>query len=96
MVFGGEALDLGRLASWYERRGESGPTLVNMYGITETTVHVTTCLWARRSVLPVRGVASVRGSRTCGCTCWTRVCARCRWVSRVSCTSRVPVWHVAT
>ncbi|MEU1661982.1 amino acid adenylation domain-containing protein, partial [Streptomyces griseofuscus] len=41
VVFGGEALDLGRLASWYERRGESGPTLVNMYGITETTVHVT-------------------------------------------------------
>ncbi|RRQ76890.1 non-ribosomal peptide synthetase, partial [Streptomyces griseofuscus] len=41
VVFGGEALDLGRLASWYERRGGSGPTLVNMYGITETTVHVT-------------------------------------------------------
>ncbi|MEV6029490.1 amino acid adenylation domain-containing protein, partial [Streptomyces sp. NPDC052036] len=41
VVFGGEALDLGRLASWYERRGDGGPTLVNMYGITETTVHVT-------------------------------------------------------
>ncbi|MGW3313848.1 amino acid adenylation domain-containing protein, partial [Streptomyces sp. NPDC001073] len=41
VVFGGEALDLGRLASWYERRGSGGPTLVNMYGITETTVHVT-------------------------------------------------------
>ncbi|MFE2196478.1 amino acid adenylation domain-containing protein, partial [Streptomyces olivaceus] len=41
VLFGGEALDLGRLASWYERRGDGGPTLVNMYGITETTVHVT-------------------------------------------------------
>ncbi|MGW3313860.1 amino acid adenylation domain-containing protein, partial [Streptomyces sp. NPDC001073] len=41
VVFGGEALDLGRLAAWYERRGDGGPTLVNMYGITETTVHVT-------------------------------------------------------
>ncbi|WP_194899886.1 non-ribosomal peptide synthetase, partial [Catenulispora pinisilvae] len=41
VVFGGEALDLGRLASWYVRHGVDGPSLVNMYGITETTVHVT-------------------------------------------------------
>ncbi|MCO6701889.1 amino acid adenylation domain-containing protein [Streptomyces sp. CHA1] len=40
VVFGGEALDLGRLAPWYERHPD-GPVLVNMYGITETTVHVT-------------------------------------------------------
>ncbi|MGZ3102047.1 amino acid adenylation domain-containing protein [Streptomyces sp. H72] len=43
VVFGGEALDLGRLTAWYARHPESagGPGLVNMYGITETTVHVT-------------------------------------------------------
>ncbi|MFD0412482.1 amino acid adenylation domain-containing protein [Streptomyces sp. NPDC127108] len=41
VVFGGEALELGRLADWYERHAENAPTLVNMYGITETTVHVT-------------------------------------------------------
>ncbi|MFD8009967.1 amino acid adenylation domain-containing protein [Streptomyces sp. NPDC058955] len=41
VVFGGEALDLGRLAPWYERHGDEAPRLVNMYGITETTVHVT-------------------------------------------------------
>ncbi|WP_394620024.1 amino acid adenylation domain-containing protein [Lentzea sp. JNUCC 0626] len=36
VVFGGEALDVRKLASW------DGPgELVNMYGITETTVHVT-------------------------------------------------------
>ncbi|GIN03917.1 hypothetical protein Pve01_55750 [Planomonospora venezuelensis] len=40
VVFGGEALELGRLAEWYARRPET-PLLVNMYGITETTVHVT-------------------------------------------------------
>ena len=40
VIFGGEALELRRLRSWYERHGESGPELVNMYGITETTVHV--------------------------------------------------------
>ncbi|MFD4636955.1 amino acid adenylation domain-containing protein [Lentzea sp. NPDC058436] len=38
VVFGGEALDPARLASW---RRPGGPELVNMYGITETTVHVT-------------------------------------------------------
>ncbi|MGA5303627.1 amino acid adenylation domain-containing protein [Nucisporomicrobium flavum] len=38
VVFGGEALDPSRLAPWYERN--AGPVLVNMYGITETTVHV--------------------------------------------------------
>ncbi|MFF4808227.1 non-ribosomal peptide synthase/polyketide synthase [Micromonospora chersina] len=41
VVFGGEALEPARLADWWARYGESGPRLVNMYGITETTVHVT-------------------------------------------------------
>ena len=40
VVFGGEALDLGRLGEWYAAAGAGGPVLVNMYGITETTVHV--------------------------------------------------------
>ncbi|MGA9873192.1 MAG: amino acid adenylation domain-containing protein, partial [Rhodococcus sp. (in: high G+C Gram-positive bacteria)] len=40
IVFGGEALDLGQLGRWYARHPEDSPTLVNMYGITETTVHV--------------------------------------------------------
>ncbi|WP_395297048.1 amino acid adenylation domain-containing protein [Kitasatospora hibisci] len=40
VVFGGEALDLGRLAAWYDRHPDGSPLLVNMYGITETTVHV--------------------------------------------------------
>lgn len=40
VIFGGEALDPRRLAGWYQRRGEHAH-LVNMYGITETTVHVT-------------------------------------------------------
>ncbi len=40
VVFGGEALNFARLADWYETHPD-GPALVNMYGITETTVHVT-------------------------------------------------------
>ncbi|MCP4664677.1 MAG: amino acid adenylation domain-containing protein, partial [bacterium] len=41
IIFGGEALDLGALAPWFHRHGDEDPRLVNMYGITETTVHVT-------------------------------------------------------
>ncbi|MEU8827139.1 non-ribosomal peptide synthase/polyketide synthase [Streptomyces sp. NPDC048636] len=41
VVFGGEALEPRRLAGWYARHGDTAPRLVNMYGITETTVHVT-------------------------------------------------------
>ncbi|MFC1431718.1 non-ribosomal peptide synthase/polyketide synthase [Streptacidiphilus sp. N1-3] len=40
VVFGGEALDVTRLADWYDRHLDTAPRLVNMYGITETTVHV--------------------------------------------------------
>ncbi|MCK8646097.1 amino acid adenylation domain-containing protein [Mycobacterium colombiense] len=38
VVFGGEALEPQRLASWFRNHPES-PRMINMYGITETTVH---------------------------------------------------------
>jgi amino acid adenylation domain-containing protein len=41
VIFGGEALELASLRSWFERHGDEVPELINMYGITETTVHVT-------------------------------------------------------
>jgi amino acid adenylation domain-containing protein len=41
VVFGGEALRPSALRPWYRRFRDGGATLVNMYGITETTVHVT-------------------------------------------------------
>ncbi len=41
VIFGGEALEIQSLRPWVERHGASRPRLVNMYGITETTVHVT-------------------------------------------------------
>ena len=41
VIFGGEALELQSLRPWFARRGDESPRLVNMYGITETTVHVT-------------------------------------------------------
>jgi amino acid adenylation domain-containing protein/non-ribosomal peptide synthase protein (TIGR01720 family) len=41
VIFGGEALELASLGAWFDRHGDRCPRLVNMYGITETTVHVT-------------------------------------------------------
>jgi amino acid adenylation domain-containing protein len=41
VIFGGEALDIQRLKPWIDNHGDRAPQLVNMYGITETTVHVT-------------------------------------------------------
>ncbi len=41
VIFGGEALEMQSLRPWFERHGDETPRLVNMYGITETTVHVT-------------------------------------------------------
>ena len=41
VIFGGEALELASLKPWIERHGDRQPRLVNMYGITETTVHAT-------------------------------------------------------
>jgi len=41
VIFGGEALELESLRPWFEKHGDQRPQLVNMYGITETTVHVT-------------------------------------------------------
>ncbi|MGC1331024.1 amino acid adenylation domain-containing protein [Pseudomonas sp.] len=41
VIFGGEALEVGSLQPWFDRFGDRQPRMINMYGITETTVHVT-------------------------------------------------------
>ncbi|MBN1481963.1 amino acid adenylation domain-containing protein [candidate division KSB1 bacterium] len=41
VIFGGDKLELGSLKPWFEEHGYVKPQLINMYGITETTVHVT-------------------------------------------------------
>ena len=59
VIFGGEALELQMLRPWFARHGDQRPRLVNMYGITETTVHVT---WRPIGDADVeRGVGSVIG-----------------------------------
>ena len=41
VIFGGEALDIQSLKPWVDKHRDKFTQLVNMYGITETTVHVT-------------------------------------------------------
>ena len=41
VIFGGEALNFKTLRPWFAMHGDKHPRLINMYGITETTVHVT-------------------------------------------------------
>ncbi|WP_280358969.1 condensation domain-containing protein, partial [Nocardia otitidiscaviarum] len=55
VIFGGEALEPQRLRGWFARHPES-PVLVNMYGITETTVHA-----SYRPITPETGATSVIG-----------------------------------
>ena len=51
VVFGGEPLDPAPLRPWFDRHPESTCRLVNMYGITETTVHVTALTLSRAGAL---------------------------------------------
>ena len=48
VVFGGEALKYDQLDPWFDHPCSAGCKLVNMYGITETTVHTTWLVVARR------------------------------------------------
>ncbi|MCL9798315.1 amino acid adenylation domain-containing protein, partial [Frankia sp. AgKG'84/4] len=56
VIFGGEALDTERLTPWFDRHADDAPRLVNMYGITETTVHVTYLPLDRASGAARRGM----------------------------------------
>ena len=59
VIFGGEALEIQSLRPWFARHGDETPMMVNMYGITETTVHVT---WrVLRSADVGKGVGSAIG-----------------------------------
>ncbi|MBK3746230.1 AMP-binding protein, partial [Paraburkholderia aspalathi] len=50
VVFGGEKLEPSLLGAWIDACGAQAPAMVNMYGITETTVHVTYRLLQRQEM----------------------------------------------
>jgi amino acid adenylation domain-containing protein len=51
IIMGGEALDPSMLEPWFDRYGDSSPVLVNMYGLTEASVHVTYKRITRKEVV---------------------------------------------
>jgi amino acid adenylation domain-containing protein/FkbM family methyltransferase len=61
VIFGGEALEMKSLRGWYRRHEEGKPRLINMYGITETTVHVSYREVKKEEV--ERGIGSMIGER---------------------------------
>ncbi|UNE64528.1 non-ribosomal peptide synthetase [Xanthomonas oryzae] len=61
VIFGGEALDPRMLKPWFARPRNAATQLVNMYGITETTVHVTYCPLSAADV--INGGVSPVGKR---------------------------------
>ena len=97
VIFGGEALELQSLRPWFQRHGDQAPQLVNMYGITETTVHVTyrPCGWPTSTSAPGsvigRPIPDLRlyvlGDR------WRAGAGR---GSRARSSSAAPVWRAAT
>ncbi|GFG73614.1 hypothetical protein MBOT_09790 [Mycobacterium botniense] len=78
VVFGGEALDPQRLRTWLDNHPGS-PRLLNLYGITETTVHA--------SFREIGGGDVDSAVSPIGCrwriwvfSCSMGGCGRCRWV----------------
>lgn len=57
VVFGGDKVHARELRRWFAEYGDERPALVNMYGITETCVHVT---FRRLRVEDTRGSAPAR------------------------------------
>lgn len=50
IVFGGEALNVFQLKPWWDKYTDKAPQLVNMYGITEITVHATYYALSRKDL----------------------------------------------
>ena len=73
VLFGGEALDFQILKPWFDRHGDRRPQLVNLYGITETTVHVTYRPITNRRSIHEQGQPNRRAdTRSRNYTCWIK------------------------
>ncbi|WP_317454181.1 non-ribosomal peptide synthetase, partial [Streptomyces sp. TRM68416] len=55
VIFAGEKLEIAELKPWVDRVGLGRVSLVNMYGITETTVHTTYHRLTKRDFAPEAG-----------------------------------------
>ena len=97
VIFGGEGLNFISLRPWFEKHGDRTPQLINMYGITETTVHVTyRPVTAEDSLTETRSLIGVPipdlrfyllefSAATCSPgRDWRNLCRRCGCCSRLS------------
>ena len=72
VIFGGEGLEFESLRPWFERYGDREPQCVNMYGITETTVHVTYHAVTLADLEKKGSNIGTAARRTCAFTLWTQ------------------------
>lgn len=70
VIFGGDKLQPARLAAWAQRVPLSRVRLINMYGITETTVHVTVHELSEAEIAGQLGAASLVGRPLPETTVW--------------------------
>ena len=88
VIFGGEKLLPMKLADWKQKYPRT--KLINMYGITETTVHVTYKEIGPEEIR-TNATRSASRSRRCKYTYWMNISSRCRLVWKVKFTSAVRV-----
>ena len=59
VIFGGEPVRLSAVRRWIEQERAPGARVVNMYGLTETTVHVTYCLLTEKELAAAPGATPI-------------------------------------
>ncbi|MEK8110279.1 AMP-binding protein [Micromonospora sp. M12] len=96
VVLGGEALSWSRLASLIADAPGLPTVFVNMYGITEGTIHVTIFRASAADVPRVREVPSACRCRRRAATSSTRTCGRPASTCPASCTAAARSWRAAT
>ena len=80
VIFGGEALEIRRLANWYQRQADC-PLLLNMYGITQTTVHISYLALEEQAALAAAGSLIGAVYRIFVCMYLNETCNLYRWES---------------
>jgi non-ribosomal peptide synthetase component F len=76
VIFGGETADPAAIAAFDARCPDPRPAWVNMYGITETTVHVTCKNLSPHDLNDGNPVPIGAHFLTCKSTCWTPISCR--------------------
>ena len=94
IVFGGEALQIHSLIPWLELNDPERTQLINMYGITEITVHATYRCLTQQDVDAGQGSNVGTGlANTADLSFWMPICNQFPSASPANSTSAVPGSH---